>query len=92
MTVRKAQKITYTLTFHTALVSAHPATQPKFHTQGSKNCNWGWWRNQPNINDQCFNRGANISTLDKQADTRYKGDVSQKITLSGVTVEKYDKD
>ncbi len=67
-----AQNISFTLTFHTALGITLSVGQPELHTQGSRSCNWRWWRNQANLNDQSLNWGANISTLDKQPETRNK--------------------
>lgn len=85
-----AQNIIFTLTFHTALGITLSIGQPELHTQGSRSCNWGWWRNQPNLNDHSFNWGANISTLDKQADTRNIVYVNQSENhLSWVWLVKY---
>lgn len=85
-----AQNISFTLTFHTTLGNTLSVAQPEFHTQGSRSCNWGWWRNQANLNDQSLNWGANISTLDKQPETRNKVYISQSENhLSGVRLVKY---
>lgn len=50
-----AQNISFTLTFHTTLAITLSVGQPELHTQGSRSCYWGWWRNQANLNDQSLN-------------------------------------
>ena len=72
-----AENIYCTLTFNTTLDGTLSVGQPELHTQGSRSCNWGWWRNPANLNDQSLNCGADISTLDKQPETKHKVYVNQ---------------
>lgn len=47
--------VSFILTFHTTLGITLSIGQPELHTQGSRSCDWGWRRNQANLNDQSLN-------------------------------------